>query len=176
MITNNATLALPTQPLRDEHRELLPAIARLRQAADAVGDVPLTALRQMTGEAYEFLTQRLLPHAHAEEGALYPAVGRALGAPEATATMSRDHIEIERLTDELAGLLVQLAAPTLRADQQKALRRVLYGLYTLISVHLVKEEEVYLPLLDARLTPDQVRQLLAEMEEAAQEAQRLPSD
>jgi iron-sulfur cluster repair protein YtfE (RIC family) len=176
MITHDATIVLPTQPLRDEHRELRPAIAGVRLAADAVGDVPLPTLRELTGEVYAFLTQRLLPHAHAEERALYPAVERALGAPEATATMSRDHFEIERLTDELAGLQVQLAARALRADEQKALRRVLYGLYALIKVHFAKEEDIYLPLLDARLTADQVRQMFAEMDEAVQEAQCCPSD
>jgi hypothetical protein len=86
-----------TQPLRDEHKALLPHIELLRTAADTIGVVPVTSLRQSVDEAYAFLTHHLLPHAQAEERALYPVVGRLMGTPEATTTMSRDHVEISRL-------------------------------------------------------------------------------
>ena len=42
-----------------------------------------------------------------------------------------------------------------------------FGLYTLVKVHFAKEEEVYLPILDARLTPDEARSLFEVMEQAA---------
>jgi len=32
---------------------------------------------------------------------------------------------------------------------------VLYGLYAIVKLHFAKEEEVYLPILDQRLTPNQ---------------------
>ena len=54
--------------------------------------------------------------------------------------------------------------------QIKELRRVLYGLYALVKVHFAKEEEIYLPLLDARLTPEDAHRMFEEMEMAAQEA------
>ncbi len=56
--------------------------------------------------------------------------------------------------------------------QTKALRRVLYGLYTLVKLHFAKEEEIYLPLLDAHLTPDEARSMFEKMEEAANEAKQ----
>ena len=59
-----------TQPLRDEHQELLPHIELLRTVADAIGDVPVVSLRQSVDEAYAFLTHPLLPHAQAEARAL----------------------------------------------------------------------------------------------------------
>lgn len=93
-----------TQPLRDEHKELLPHVELLRTVADAIGAAPFASLRRSIDEAYAFLTHRLLPHAQAEERALYPVVGRLMGAPEATATMSRDHVEIGRLIEELGSL------------------------------------------------------------------------
>lgn len=37
-----------------------------------------------------------------EEDALYPVVARLMGAPAATATMTRDHVEVERLSAEEA--------------------------------------------------------------------------
>jgi hypothetical protein len=55
-------------------------------------------------ECYEFLAHHLIPHAQAEEHALHPVVGKVLGASEATATMSRDHVEVGRLTEELGTL------------------------------------------------------------------------
>jgi len=164
--------AAPTQPLRDEHKELLPHIESLRVAADAVGVAPTAVVRQRVDDAYDFLAHHLLPHAQAEEQALYPVVGKVIGASEATRTMSRDHVEVGRLVEELGALRERLASGTMREPEAQALRRVLYGLYTLVSVHFAKEEEVYLPLLDARLGADEAREMFAAMEAAAAEAKR----
>lgn len=158
------------QPLRDEHQELLPHIRQIRTVADAVGTSPVASLRQGVSETYEFLAQHLIPHAQAEERALYPIVGKLMGAPAATATMSRDHVEIGRLIEELGALRSYLNKDSLEISQQQALRRVLYGLSALITVHFAKEEEVYVPLLEARLTPEEARHLFETMEQAAHEA------
>lgn len=159
-----------TQPLREEHKELLPHIEAIRTTADAIGEAPLSELRPQLDEVYDFLAYHLLPHAQAEEAALYPVVGKVMGAPEATGTMSRDHVEVDRLIDELGQTRSGLSGSTLTESQIKDLRRVLYGLYTLVKVHFAKEEEVYLPILDARLTPDEARSLFEKMEHAAGEA------
>ena len=159
-----------TQPLREEHKELLPHIEAIRQAADAIGEMPLSELRPQLDEVYDFLAHHLLPHAQAEEAALYPVVGKVMGAPEATGTMRRDHVEVGRLIDELGLIRSNILGPTLTASQIKDLRRVLYGLYTLVKVHFAKEEEGYLPILDARLTPDEARHLFENMEAAAHQA------
>lgn len=164
-------MATVTQPLRDEHKELWPNIEVLRTTADTVGEAPLGVLRRGVDEAYDFLARHLIPHAQAEDRALYPVVQKVMGAPEATATMSRDHVEVGRLTEELDGLRAQLAgAASISAAQAKALRRVLYGLYALVKVHFAKEEEVYLPLLDARLTAPEAQRMFEAMEGAAHEA------
>jgi len=47
---------------------------------------------------------------------------------------------------------------------------VLYGLYALVKVHFAKEEEVYLSILDARLTPEEAHRMFEAMEEAARGA------
>lgn len=155
-----------TRPIRDEHRELLPHLERLRTTADDVGHVPGDVLRRKLDDTYDFLTRQLIPHAKAEDAVLYPAVGRLMGAPRATATMSHDHLEVLRLADELAALRV---IPEAEPDAQRAneLRRVLYGLYTLVRTHFAKEEEIYLPLLDERLTLAEAADLFAEMERSA---------
>ncbi len=163
-------MATITQPLRDEHKELVPHIETLRTVADSIGTAPEESVRRGVEEAYTFLTHHLIPHAQAEEKALYPVVGRLMGASEATATMSRDHVEVGRLTGELGSLQSQLVGTSVSEPQAKALRRVLYGLYALVKVHFAKEEEIYLPILDARLTPEEARQMFEAMEMAAKEA------
>jgi hypothetical protein len=84
--------------------------------------------------------------------------------------MRRDHVEVVRLAEELGILRGQLAGATLSDAHAKALRRVLYGLYALVTVHFAKEEEIYLPLLDARLTADEAQHMFAAMETAAHAA------
>ena len=163
-------MATLTQPLRDEHKQLLPEVETLREAGDAIQETLSASARDRIDKAHAFLTNHLLPHAQAEEKALYPVVQKAMGAPSATATMSRDHAAVERLTGELGSLRSQIKGTALTRQQVDALRRVLYGLYTLVRVHFAKEEEVYLPLLDSRLKPDEAQAMFANMEKAAREA------
>ncbi len=163
-------MASLTQPLREEHKELLPQVDALRLAGDAVNESLTSSAHAKIEEAYYFLTHQLLPHAQAEEKSLYPVVQKVMGAPLATATMSRDHLEVERLVDELDSLRVHRSQLTITTIQAQAMRRVLYGLYTLLKVHFAKEEEVYLPLLDAKLTADEARDLFANMEATYKQA------
>jgi iron-sulfur cluster repair protein YtfE (RIC family) len=162
-----------TQPLRNEHEELRPHIERLRQAAEAVGNAPPAVLRDLLDEVYDFLVHHLIPHAQAEDAALYPVVARLMGATEATATMRRDHVEVGRLVDELQALRGQFAERAHDHEEAEALRRVLYGLYAVVKLHFAKEEEVYLPLLEARLTSDEAHTMFEHMEQAATEAKRM---
>ena len=168
-MTTQRQQALLTQPLRDEHQELLPHIEALNNVADLVGIAPVDQLRERLDEVYEFLTGHLIPHAMAEEAALYPVVGTAIGAPRATATMSRDHVEVGRLVEDLQGYRGHLAGGSADKATIRGLRRVLYGPYALVKVHFAKEEEIYLPLLDERLTADEAARMFAAMEQAAAE-------
>jgi iron-sulfur cluster repair protein YtfE (RIC family) len=162
-----------TQPLRDEHKELYPHVDRIRQVAELAGDA--ADIRAGVEEVYDFLAHHLKPHAEAEEAALYPVVQQALGSPDATRTMSRDHVEVGRYIEELAELRKGLTDLSV-GDQTESLRRVLYGVYGLVKVHFAKEEEVYLPILDEFLTPESAHELFEAMEaaaHAAKEADRL---
>ena len=159
----SATMA----PLRAEHRDLLPHVEKLRAAAEAVGTAPPERVVALVDDCLVFLTDHLIPHAQAEDAALYPVVQKVMGAPQATATMSRDHQEVGRLTAELRDLRARLAAGDADATLAADLRRVLYGLYTLVRVHFAKEEEVYLPVLEERLRPDEAEAMFTAMHEAA---------
>ena len=147
-----------TEPLRAEHRHLLPHVEQLAEAAETTSGVDA---------AYRFLVEHLIPHAQAEDAVLYPVVDRLIGAGGATRptdTMRRDHVEVVRLTEELGRLRAEPAPPG------EAVRRVLYGLYAVVRLHFAKEEEVYLPLLDRELTAAEAEELFERMEEAGAES------
>jgi iron-sulfur cluster repair protein YtfE (RIC family) len=158
------------QRVRDEHRELMVRIELLRTVADSIGSTSVESIREGVGKAYTFLIHQLIPHAQAEEQVLYPTVGRLLRALEATETMSRDHLEVIRLTEELEALRLHLFYTPISESNEQELRRVLYGLYAIIKLHLAKEEEIYLPILEARLPDEEVNGLVEAMEGAVMEA------
>lgn len=132
-----------------EHDELRDVIEAVREAADRLADDTgpraLAAVRHVDA----LLTERLLPHERAEERELYPALARALGGPEATATMSRTHSEFERLAHRIGTHLALVDSDRggeLRPEQLDDLRDCLYGLHAVLRLHFAQEEENYFSL------------------------------
>jgi hemerythrin-like domain-containing protein len=131
-----------------EHDELRDTIGLLRTTAESLVCDDPGALETLT-KAHTFLTERLLPHELAEETQLYPSLARPLGSQEATATMSRTHAEIQRLSDRIGThLALARAAKGIQADQVEDLLACLYGLYALLQLHFLQEEENYFTLAD----------------------------
>ncbi|MDM2645372.1 heavy metal translocating P-type ATPase [Mycobacteroides abscessus] len=132
-----------------EHDQLRDTLGLLRNVADEIATgAKATTLVSLTA-VHRLLSDRILPHEHAEEVELYPALSGPLGNSEATATMSRAHAEIQRLADRV-GTHVALAQATgaIGADQINDLLTCLYGLYALLRLHFVQEEENYFALAD----------------------------
>jgi iron-sulfur cluster repair protein YtfE (RIC family) len=152
-----------TEPLRAEHAELLPRLESLRDAAPALEDHDNEALPTVD-TALAFLRDSLIPHAQAEDAVLYPVVEQVMKAPGATATMSRDHVEVSRLTADLQRLRDSLHGSS-DAELRRELQRILYGLCAIIRLHFAKEEEIYLPLLDAGLAPVDADEMFRAMHE-----------
>lgn len=158
-------LELPTDTERmlrrfaAEHDELRDTIGLLRDCADRLAHGPDAAALESLRTVHGLLTERILPHERAEETLLYPALARPLGSGEATATMSRTHAEIQRLADRV-GTHVALAqsAGAIQPDQVDDLLACLYGLYALLRLHFVQEEENYFILVeDDPVPPDAAR-------------------
>jgi len=84
--------------------------------------------------------KELLPHAQAEEAALYPVVGKVMSAPDGSGTTSRDHFEVDRLIDERGAIRPNTSSSTLTTTLIKDLRRVQYGLYALVHSIAFKEK------------------------------------
>jgi iron-sulfur cluster repair protein YtfE (RIC family) len=158
------------QTTRAEHEILRRYVDTLREAADAVGDTSLPALRQRVREVQAFLTSRLIPHAEAENQVIYPLLAEVLGSLEGPSAMMRDHLEIGRFAAELAELEPRLSGSRLRRADAKALRRVLYSLAAVLQLHL-DQEDAYLGLLGAYLAPEAAESVLESLQDATRKAQ-----
>ncbi|MFF0792321.1 heavy metal translocating P-type ATPase [Streptomyces spiralis] len=130
-----------------EHDDLQDVLEAVRDAADRLSDSSGPTALTAVEETHRLLSERLLPHESAEEHELYPALAPTLGGPEATATMSRAHTEIERLSRRIAThLQLAHAGGGLSSEQLDDLRSCLYGLNTVLRLHFTQEEENYFSL------------------------------
>ncbi|HEX5760073.1 MAG TPA: heavy metal translocating P-type ATPase, partial [Thermoanaerobaculia bacterium] len=155
--------------LRAEHRALAPDVDRLRAVADRLEEVPPAAARRQLAELRRFLEERLVPHERSEDSAAYPLVARAIGGEDPTAPMSRAHLEILHLVRLFGRLLDELPgdeAEPLPAEEQRDLRRLLYGLHAVLRLHFAQEDEQYLPLLEGPWPPPPAPQEAALAERA----------
>jgi hemerythrin-like domain-containing protein len=118
----------------DDRVELLAETARRLPHAGAV------ERRALLGDVMRFLRDEIVPHTRLDERVLYPEVNARLGNPLATATMNYDHVAIRGLIDDLEAAGI---------DDTDELQALLYGLCSLIHVHIWKEERLYLAMLDS---------------------------
>ena len=85
---------LPTEPLRAEHRDLLPHLQGLETIADEVERVPdrwdAEEAAHVLGEIVGFLRGHLVPHARGRGAGAVPAVEEAMAAPGATALKQQE--------------------------------------------------------------------------------------
>ncbi|CAM2993743.1 cadmium-translocating P-type ATPase [Mycobacterium intermedium] len=132
-----------------EHDQLRDAIGLLRTTADLLVTGANAAGLESLSAVHALLTERILPHEQAEETQLYPALAQPLGSGEATATMSRMHAEIQRLADRIAIHLASARSTgAIQREQVNDLLACLYGLYALLRLHFVQEEESYFSLAE----------------------------
>jgi heavy metal translocating P-type ATPase len=124
-----------------EHAALRSGTARLREVADELGEEPpVTAGRDLRA-VHAFLKDELVPHERDEEQRLYPALASYVGGEETVIAARRHHAEVAQLTRVLGHMIEDLdpAGPT--ADDLPDLRRVLYSLHAVLTLHRAEEEE-----------------------------------
>jgi uncharacterized protein (DUF2249 family) len=152
-----------TDAIRAHHRELAKTLeAQVNALEEGRADANPAAL-------VEFLKKDLLPHAQGEEASLYPRMdGLVREHGKATATMSVDHAFVEnyiRQIEETARVLASTQNGN-RANLQKQLARLALQLDALLTVHLEKEERIYLPLFEQYLSAEEQQRVLDGMHEA----------
>ncbi|MBO0708847.1 MAG: heavy metal translocating P-type ATPase, partial [Candidatus Dormibacteraeota bacterium] len=146
---------------RPEDQELVTGVTRDHEAVQA-GLETLLAVADGLGlaspgeslaglhQVQEFLVGTVVPHEAWDEARLLPAVDRRIGGDDPTEVTSRGHIEIAARVRELGELIDLLPAEGPGPADLPELRRRLYGLHALLTLHLAQEDQAYLPLLDAR--------------------------
>ncbi len=139
---------------RDEHEKLMPEVRRIRYVTDRLDTMPPDAALKELREIHTFLAERLLPHEKAEDAVVYPLVADIIGGEDPTATMSRTHIEISRLIKVFGSLLDGMPSGGPGPEDMRELRRILYGLYAILTLHFAQEEESYLALIEERMKSD----------------------
>jgi hypothetical protein len=147
--TEDAGSSKISQQIRAEHRRLLPGVKRIRHLADRLDLMPPMEARGELVKTWRFLLEEILPHDQSEDARVYPIVAKVMGGTEATATMTRAHLEISHLVNLLGRTLDELPPEGPDTEDVRELRRVLYGLYAILALHFAQEEESYLTLLDA---------------------------
>ena len=155
---------LPTDPIRQEHLELIPHLQELASAAVEVGGWLQEVASDRLHHIIDFLSNPLLPHAAAEEEILYPAIDEALGAP-ATATMQVDHEEIATRVAKLSDRVGTALDVWPDSEQVSDISRQLSALAAIVTLHFRKEEEVLLPVLDTALSVEEAAALFASMDD-----------
>jgi hypothetical protein len=94
------------------------------------------------------LTREVWPHESAEEAELYPSLNQLLGGADPTAPMSRAHAEIAYQIGRLGRLIDDIGDRDPDASEITDMRSILYGLYAILRLHTVQEDETYLSLGD----------------------------
>jgi heavy metal translocating P-type ATPase len=128
---------------REEHREFMPELSRIRTVADRLGTLGPEETRRELEAVRWFIVERLPQHEEEEEAAVYPVVAKLVGGEDPMSTMARAHVEIEHLARVYRGLLEGLPPEGPGPDDLMDLRRVLYGLHAILRLHFAQEEEAY---------------------------------
>ena len=128
---------------RDEHREFIPWLARIRTVADRLESYSPVEARDELQQIRWFLTERLPQHEEEEEAAVYPVVSRLMGGEDPMGTMARAHLEIDHLSRVFVHLVDDVPPEGPAPEDLVDLRRVLYGLHAILRLHFAQEEEAY---------------------------------
>jgi heavy metal translocating P-type ATPase len=128
---------------REEHKEFMPWLARIRATADRLDAYSPEEARGELEQIRWFVQERLVRHEAEEEAAVYPVVSELMGGEDPMGTMARAHLEIEHLGRVYDHLLSDLPPEGPAIEDLVDLRRVLYGLHAILRLHFAQEEEAY---------------------------------
>ena len=138
-------MTVDTAGFRKTHTELGHRTAELRDIAADLPNLTISERTRARRKALRHLHEKVEPHTVVDERLLYPAVAERLGDPMIAVSMNYDHMAIRRWIEKIAAADV--------ADTER-LQQLLYGLDALIRVHIWKENEVFLAMLDSSSWPE----------------------
>lgn len=149
------TVGIPSSPemvgiaqgLALRHRALRPKVGELAALAVHLDELSPVEARSHLEQTQQMLERELLPHEDEEQRTAYPLIEKVLGAENPTGPLIQTHYEIRRLTRLFGRLVKQLPSSGPAREDLRDIRRVLYGLHAILTLHFAQEDELY-SLLD----------------------------
>lgn len=142
-----------TESFRQQHSEIHEHLTHIDGMAGNLDGQSAGMQRETMARIVRAFKTHILAHAVAEERFLYPAIDRLAGVGVAgstfTSSMRYEHRVVERWISELERM-----SATSSPDAAAFARRA-DNLLGLIHAHFEEEEEVLLPILEAKMTPEQ---------------------
>ena len=135
--------AILAEGLASSHRALRPYVGELAALASRLESLPPAEARAELERTRDMLEKELLPHEREEQKTAYPVIARMLDDEDPTGPLIQTHHEIHRLTRLYGRLVARLPADGPGPEDFRDLRRVLYGLHAILSLHFAQEEELY---------------------------------
>ncbi|MFT3924144.1 MAG: heavy metal translocating P-type ATPase [Myxococcales bacterium] len=125
------------------HRSLSPHVADIASLATRLDTLrPQEALQQLAS-LRDLLERELLPHERDEQQTAYPVIRKILGHEDPTGPLIQTHQEIRRLARLFGRLVAQLPPEGPGAADLRDVRRLLYGLHAILTLHFAQEDELY---------------------------------
>ena len=145
------------QPIHETQRGMLPHLKAMRHVAETLDTVEHVEVVQNLRDVSDFIRFQLSPYLSARREIMYPVVDRIERANLATALLKRDHEEILRLTRQLDRMIAEMSwEPLMTSRTTHDVRQVVLALAATIAQHLAKEEDLVVPLLEARLSESEI--------------------
>jgi hypothetical protein len=152
-----------TQVTAEHTERLMRHVDALPKLADKVDVMPPADLRAELQAQHEFLAGTLIPHMEAVEAGVHQELDRLLSCRLSMDPMEREHKQVRRLIGRLGTLAGKLEL----SDAEKVeLNRVLVKLYSILKVH-IREESMYVPILEHNLDQEKLDALVASMDHAS---------
>jgi heavy metal translocating P-type ATPase len=129
--------------LSSAHGSLRPQIGELAALAARLETLPPAVARAELQRVRDVLEKELLPHEREEQRSAFPVIEQMLKHEDPTGPLIHTHYEIHRLTRLYSRLVDQLTPDGPGPADLRDLRRALYGLHAILSLHFAQEEELY---------------------------------
>lgn len=154
----------PLEIFRQEHTVALEQLARLRQHAtdlrqNGYSEASLAELR----EATRFIDQEVRVHNEKEEKVLFPVIEQVVPYGP-TAVMREEHRQLWDALGELTAAIEALQANATDAERLTRLVRPAMFIYTLLSDHIAKENDILYPMAEQWLSPEQMAEVAKAMD------------
>ncbi len=140
---NRVEVKTIAQGLASAHRTLVPQVGELAALAARLDGLEPNEARKQLERMRAMLENELLPHERDEQKVAYPLLGKMLPKEDPTGPLIQTHHEIHRLTRLFGRMVAQLPSAGPNPEDLRDLRRVLYGLHAILTLHFAQEDELY---------------------------------